>query len=141
MKALRFCSILILLTPALTFAEIHPKVQAALDYQVPENTCGVKPKSFESTGEVVGAPIEDPSSTTIFEGTGADEMSDIDTNTRRRQERKMKRWKKCTAKFKEGLLVDMEDLKASAQHGLTQAQADIILANMAKIQTAYMAPE
>ena len=58
-----------------------------------------------------------------------------------RKERKMKRWKKCTKKYKDGLLVDMEDLKASAQHGLNQEQADIILANMAKIQTAYMSPE
>jgi hypothetical protein len=35
----------------------------------------------------------------------------------------------------------MEELKASAQHGLTQQQANIILANLANIQQVYMAPE
>ena len=39
------------------------------------------------------------------------------------------------------LLEDMEELKSSAKHGLTQTQADLILANMAAIQQAYMAPE
>jgi hypothetical protein len=141
MKALGFCCFLILLTPTISFAETHAKVQAALDYQLPENGCGTKPKSFESAGEAIGTPIQDSSSTSVFEGSGADEMSDVDSYTRKRQERKMTRWKSCTRKYKSGLLEDMEELKASAQHGLTQPQANIILENMADIQQAYMAPE
>jgi len=141
MKTLRLCGFLILLMPAISLAETHPKVQAALDYQLPENTCGTKPKSFESSGEAIGKPIQDSSSTSVFEGSGAEEMSDVDSYTRKRQERKMTRWKSCTKEYKSGLLEDMEELKASAQHGLTQPQANIILANLANIQRAYMAPE
>jgi len=141
MKTLRLCGFLILLMPAISLAETHPKVQAALDYQLPENTCGTKPKSFESSGEAIGTPIQDSSSISVFEGSGADEMSDVDSYTRKRQERKMTRWKSCTKEYKSGLLEDMEELKASALHGLTQPQANIILANLANIQQAYMAPE
>ncbi len=141
MKVLRFFGFLILLIPGISFAENHPEVQAALDYQLPENTCGTKPKSFESSGEAIGKPIQDSSSTSIFEGSGAEEMSDVDSYTRKRQERKMTRWKNCTKEYKSGLLADMEALKASAQHGLTQPQANMILENMASIQQAYMAPE
>jgi hypothetical protein len=141
MKALRFCGFLILLMPAISFAETHAEVQAALDYQLPENACGTKPKSFESSGEAIGTPIQDSSSTSIFEGSGAEEVSDVDGYTRKRQERKVARWKNCTKKYKSGLLEDMEELKASAQHGLTQPQANIILANLANIQQVYMAPE
>lgn len=141
MKVLRFFGFLILLVPALSFAEIHPKVQAALDYQLPENSCGTKPKSFESSGEAIGKPVQESGALTVFEGSGAEEMSDVDSYTRKRQERKMARWKNCTKEYKSGLLADMEALKASAQHGLTQPQANIILENMASIQQAYMAPE
>lgn len=141
MKTLRFFSILILSIPVLTVAETHSNVKAALDYQLPVNACGTKPKSFEVSGELVGAPIQDSSSTAVFEGAGAEEMSDVDSYTRKRQERKVARWKSCTKDYKDGLLNDMNTLKASAQHGLTQPQANIILANMATIQKAYMAPE
>lgn len=141
MKKFTLCGFLMLLVPAISLAETHPKVQAALDYQLPENTCGTKPKSFESSGEAIGTPIQDSSSTAVFEGSGAEEMSDVDSYTRKRQERKMTRWKNCTREYKGGLLEDMEALKASAQHGLTQPQANIILENMASIQQAYMAPE
>jgi hypothetical protein len=68
-------------------------------------------------------------------------MSDVDSYTRKRQERKLARWQKCTNEYKSALLEDMEELKSSAKHGLTQTQADLILANMAAIQHAYMAPE
>ncbi|MEO1931544.1 MAG: hypothetical protein ABGX41_06560 [Pseudohongiella sp.] len=141
MKALRFYGFLILLIPAISMAETHPNVQAALDYQLPENACGAKPKSFESAGEAIGTPIQASSSSVIFEGSGAEEMSDVDGYTRKRLERKMARWKKCTKEYKSGLLEDMEELKASAQHGLTPEQANIILANLANIQQVYMAPE
>ena len=141
MKIFTLCGFLILLVPAISLAETHPKVQAALDYQLPGNTCGTKPKSFESSGEAIGKPVQESGALTVFEGSGAEEMSDVDSYTRKRQERKMARWKNCTKEYKSGLLEDMEALKASAQHGLTQPQANIILENMASIQQAYMAPE
>ena len=141
MKVLRFFGFLILLMPTISFAENHPEVKAALDYQLPENTCGNKPKSFESSGEAIGQPVQESGALTVFEGSGADEMSDVDSYTRKRQERKMKRWKNCTKEYKSGLLEDMEKLKASAQHGITQSQANTILESMADIQQAYMAPE
>ena len=141
MKIFTLCGFLILLVPAISLAETHPKVQAALDYQLPENTCGTKPKSFESSGEAIGKPVQESGALTVFEGSGAEEMSDVDSYTRKRQERKMARWKNCTREYKSGLLADMEALKASAQHGLTQPQANIILENMASLQQAYMAPE
>ena len=77
MKTLTLCGFLILLMPAISLAETHSKVQAALDYQLPENTCGTKPKSFESSGEAIGTPIQDSSSTSVFEGSGAEEMSNV----------------------------------------------------------------
>ena len=141
MKIFTLCGFLILLVPAISLAETHPKVQAALDYQLPGNTCGTKPKSFESSGEAIGKPVQESGALTVFEGSGAEEMSDVDSYTRKRQERKMARWKNCTKEYKSGLLEDMEALKASAQHGITQPQANIILENMASIQQAYMAPE
>ena len=141
MKIFTLCGFLILLVPAISLAETHPKVQAALDYQLPGNTCGTKPKSFESSGEAIGKPVQESGALTVFEGSGAEEMSDVDSYTRKRQERKMARWKNCTKEYKSGLLEDMEALKASAQHGITQPQANIILENMATIQQAYMAPE
>jgi len=63
--------------PILSFAQTHPDISAALDYQLPENSCGTKPKSFESSGKAIGTPIQDSSSTSVFEGSGAEEMSNV----------------------------------------------------------------
>ena len=62
MKIFTLCGFLILLVPAISLAETHPKVQAALDYQLPGNTCGTKPKSFESSGEAIGKPVQESTS-------------------------------------------------------------------------------
>lgn len=141
MKKLRFFSYLILLTPLFPFAEPHPDVNAALDYQLPENTYRTKSKSFESSTEAIGKPVATSGLLNIFEGSGAEEMSDVDSYTRKREERRLGRWQKCTKEYKDTLLGDMKELKARAKQGLTQTQADLILENMAAIQQAYMAPE
>ena len=142
MKKLRFFSYLILLTPLFPFAEPHPDVNAALDYQLPKNTCRTKSKSFESSAEAIGKPVAASGSLNVFEGSGAEEMSDVDSYTRKREERKLGLWQKCTKEYKNNLLGDMKELKAHAKHGLTQTQADhLIIENMAAIQQAYMAPE
>ena len=106
MKALRFLSCLILLMPVLSFAETHPDVSAALDYQLPENACRTKPKSFESSGEAIGKPVQASGALNVFEGSGAEDVSDVDSYTRKRQERKLTRWKKCTKEYKSALLGD-----------------------------------
>ena len=68
-------------------------------------------------------------------------MTDVDSYTIKRYERKKKRWEKCVDQYKSKLMKDFERLKNSAQHGLTQDQADQILANMATIQQVYLSPE
>jgi hypothetical protein len=129
--------LLLLSGPAL--AESPMSVQAALDYQVPENSCS-KPKIIANEA-VVAAPLQDPTSVSFFEGSSTANMSDVPGYTLERQARKEKRWRKCLAGYKEGLLDDMGRLKGSAQHGLTQAQANAIVANMALIQRVYMTPD
>lgn len=117
----------LLLTPAIAAAEVHPAVQKALDYSLPELTC----EQPEIPG--VGKDVYDPA-------TGAVNRADVDSYTLGRFKRAEKRWKKCVAKYKKGLFKDFESLKASAQHGLTQSQADTIMGNMKTIQAAIMSP-
>lgn len=114
-------------------------VQAALDYKVPENTCS-KPEVVAG-GANVSPPIQDASSVSIFEGSSTASVSDVDSYERERQERKENRWNNCLAEYKNGLLNDMERLKGSAQHGLTQEQAHAIVANMALVQSVYLSPD
>ena len=132
-------SIGVCIAPAALGADTHPEVQAALDYEIPTNTC-TRPRSDIAT-RTITAPTQSAGSLNVFEGSNTGDVSDVDTNTRKRLERKEKRWKKCVAKYKQGLLDDMERLKASARHGLTQSQADAILSNMARIQDVYMTPD
>ncbi len=131
---------LILLVSGFVVAETHELVQSALDYELPENTC-TKPRIVTSNKSVSGSPLSSSGSFDIFEGEGASEVSDMDSYTRRRLEKKAQRWRKCVAEYKEDLLNDMEELKSSAQYGLTQDQASTILGNMAGIQQVYMTEE
>jgi hypothetical protein len=140
MKIDKFGCILILFLPMASIAETHSEVQAAMDYELPEYTC-VKPKKFMKKTEVVGSPMQSTGSVQIFQGAGAEETSDMDSHTLNRLIRKEDRWGRCIIAFKDSLLADMEKLKASAQYGLNQNQADIILGNLSKIQKVYMTPE
>lgn len=108
-------------------APIHKKVQAALAWRLPVNPC-------EKPRELIMASTADPSQ-------GGKAQTDIDTYTMKRYERKEKRWKKCVKKYQKTLMDDFEELKNSAQYGLTQPQADTILKKMAKLQDAYMKAE
>lgn len=114
-------------------------VQAALDYQLPENTCS-KPDVITGDANVV-APIQDPSSVSLFESSSTVVVSEVDSYERGRQERKEKRWRKCLAKYKQGLLDDFERLNSSAQHGLTEEQAHTILTHMALVQSVFLTPD
>ena len=53
----------------------------------------------------------------------------------------MKRWDTCITGYKEDLMNDFETLKSSAQHGLSQAQADTILGKLALIQEVLVSPD
>ena len=136
MKSLLLSSYLLLALPGLALGQTHMAVQAALDYQLPGNTCS-KPKVIPAT-TLVNAPAQSAGSDNIFAGKLANEITDVDSYTRGRQERKAKRWRSCLAIYKTSLLDDMEELKNSAQYGLSQEQANAILTNMAMIQQVYL---
>ena len=130
----------ILLTSAIPgLAEAPMSVEAALNYELPENPCA-RPDSLSGDANV-SAPIQDSSGVPYFQGSSTASISDTDHYERSRLERKEKRWKKCLAGYKAGLLEDMERLKTSATHGLTEAQALTIVGHMKRIQTAYLSPD
>jgi hypothetical protein len=47
----------------------------------------------------------------------------------------------CVDNYKQDLFSDQETLKNSAQYGLTEQQANIILSKMKMIQTALLSPD
>ena len=140
MKSKTMASCLLLILPAFAIAEVNTEVQEAMDYQLPKNTCS-KPRAVE--GETSASPpaARQAGTAEFFVGSSDADVSDMDTYTRKRLENKKRRWQKCVSEYKAGLLDDMETLKASAAHGITREQADIILANLASIQKVYMTPE
>ncbi|MAM81945.1 MAG: hypothetical protein CMP89_14490 [Gammaproteobacteria bacterium] len=112
---------------------VHPEVDQALKWELPVNECS-KPKLI-----VKAANLVDGGGSDFMEGAGS--MTDVDSHTIKRYERKQKRWEKCVEKYKSELMIAFARLKDSAQYGLTRAQADIILASMAEIQRVYLSPE
>jgi len=118
---------LLLLLPFFAQAETHAKVQEALDWELPVNTCK-KPKMIARSSLVVDAE-------------GEHEFTDVDSYTIERYDRKRKRWESCLGEYKEALLVDLDELEDSAQYGLTSPQADIILGKMALMQKVYLSPD
>lgn len=110
-----------------THKPTHKSVQAALDWELPVNSC-VKP-SMPRSGI---AFVDDEGTTRSF---------DVDSYQLGRFQRKEKRWKDCVAKYKKKLMRDFEDLTNCAQYGLTKKQADIVLTKMALIQSVYVSPE
>lgn len=105
----------------------HKKVQAALDWELPVNSC-LKPRKPGS-----GIAIVDAEGTT--------RSFDVDSYELGRYQRKEKRWKNCVAKYKKKLMKDFENLRNCAQYGLTKKQAEIVLTKMAIIQSVYVSPE
>lgn len=111
-----------------TAAEMpHKEVRWALDWTAPVNACE-KPKLVSHSYNVT-------------DSEGARPVTDVDSYTIKRYERKEKRYEKCLEQYKKGLLKDFERLKGSAQYGLTQDQADTILAHMALLQRIYVSPD
>ena len=106
--------------------KVHEKVQAALDWRMPVNTC--------KRPELRGA------GTDIVDGDGVRRRFDLDSYTLDRFLRKQQRWQSCIEKYKRALFADFEDLNNSAQYGISRQQANVILGNMALIQTVLESP-
>lgn len=123
------CLLLLLILPGYAQCETHEKVQQALDYELPVNDCE-RPEMIVAASNVVDG-----------ESGGSSTQTDVDSYTLGRYERKESRWQACVEEYREGLMADFEELKASAQYGLTQAQADIIIGKMALLQEVYFAPD
>jgi hypothetical protein len=86
-------------------APLHPEVQRALTYVVPETTC-VKPD--------VG-------------------LSNPSAGRFERIERAQKRYVKCLEGYQQQLFGDFVFLRDSVRHGVTQSQADAIAGNLRKV--------
>ena len=96
---------LIFLSAGVLAQDVHPEVQAALDWQLPENKCEFKLKP-----------------------------SRVESDMERKYKKAMKKFKKCTGKYTTGLAEEQQKMMAVAHHGLTQAQADIIMGHMLNIK-------
>ena len=120
-------------------AEAPMSVDDALNYQMPLHDC--TPPEFIDDGTTSAAPVQDPSGVPFFQGSSTANISDTDYYERERQGRKEVRYNKCLADYKENLLEDMERLKSSAQHGLSEDQAHAIVAHLLLIQETYMSPD
>ena len=139
MKTQLACATAALLIAGLTWAEEPMSVEDALNYELPLHEC--TPPEIVDGGTDSSAPVQDSSGVAYFQGSSTANISDTDYYERERQGRKEVRFKKCLADYKEGLLEDMERLKSSAQHGLTEDQAHAIVAHMLLIQETYLSPD
>jgi len=99
----------LVLMPLISSAEevrpIDPRVQAAIDWQMPENKCK-------------------------FDFRRGNDQSDL----KRKYNRAVKKYKKCLSKYLQGLAMEQKKLMDVAPIGLTPAQADIIMGHMRSIQ-------
>lgn len=106
MKSLTISLFLLLLPLAGITQEIHPDVQAALDWQLPKNDC--KPPSVKP--------------------------SHVTTGQERKLIKATKKYEKCMNKYRAILAEDHQKMMDSAAHGLTQDQADTIMGHIKVIQ-------
>jgi len=127
LNRLGLCCALFVLMPVYAESQPHEKVQTALDWALPVNAC-IKPKMIAVTAKVT-------------DSEGSRTQTDVDSYTIGRYQRKEKRWNSCVEKYKSDLMVEFSELKDSAQYGVTKAQADIIMGNMAMIQSVYLSPD
>lgn len=127
MDRIRLVCVLVLVVPAVSLtAETHHKVQAALEYSIPFNSCK-KPRTLAKTVSIIDS-----------DGEGGVSRSDVDSYTMDRLQRKQKRWQSCVKNYKQELLKDLAELRNCAEYGLTREQADIVLGKMADIQSVVM---
>lgn len=126
MKQILYITIcLICMCPQITMAKPHPKVHAALEWELPTNDCN-KPR-------VLKYKVSDSLGTAS--SRNAPVSFDVDHYQIEAYERKKKRWAKCEAVYRNRRLSDFVELKSSAQYGLTRPQVDSILEKLALIQS------
>ena len=94
---------LLLLPLCVLGQDVHPEVQAALDWQIPKNECEFKVKRTNVGG------------------------------TDRNFQKALKKYTNCNEKYQAGLVADRDKMMGVAHHGLTQAQADTIMGHMGTI--------
>ena len=107
-------------------AETHPKVQAALDWELPAHECE-RPDMLFTQGIVDSDGV--PSTNRRLE-----------PGKERLYKKKKKKFDKCIMTYKQGLIAEFTELRDVAQYGLTQPQADAILGKLALIQTIIEDP-
>ncbi len=88
--------------------EMHPEVKKALEYRLRKNTC--EPPKRRQSNVVSGQS--------------------------RKMKKALEKYENCIIDYKKEIFEDFNQLKGSAQYGLTQDQADQILRKMAVIQKA-----
>jgi hypothetical protein len=123
-------------------AETHEEVQAALDWELPLNSCK-KPRPVSGQEDILahGGVISHAPTGTTENSEGAPTVFGVDHYKIDRYERKKKRWETCVSSYKSNLLEQFEVLKSTAQYGLTKQQAETILDKFAQIQAAVVSPE
>jgi hypothetical protein len=87
-------------------AEVHPDVQAALDWQFPEHNCVMKKVTRSG----------DP------------------TTRERKMKKAVRKFKKCFSSYEEELKSEEAKLLASAEHGLSKPQAEVIAGHINRIR-------
>jgi hypothetical protein len=85
--------------------EIHPDVQAAVDWQLPENDC--EPPRVK--------------------------QSHVTTGQEQKLKRATKKYEKCMSQYSAILAEDQQKMMDSAAHGLTQIQANTIMGHLTVI--------
>ncbi len=106
MKSLTISLCLLLLPLAGYAQDVHPDIQAALDWQLPANDC--KPPVIK--------------------------QSNVTSGQERKLKRAAKKYEKCLGKYRTILAEDQQKMMDSAVHGLTQDQADTIMWHLKVIQ-------
>jgi hypothetical protein len=136
------CASFLITLPYNSSAETHEAVQAALDWELPSNSCK-KPRPSDGQEDVLahGGVISHSPTGTTENSEGAPTVFGVDHYKIDRYERKKKRWETCVSSYKSNLLEQFEVMKSSARYGLTEQQAETILGKFAQIQAAVLSPE
>ncbi len=108
MKILLPILTLVLLPLPVLGQDVHPEVQRALNWTLTPHEC-VPPKVRAS--------------------------HDSSSGNERKYNKAKKKFEKCVDSYKADLINEQQEMMGVAQHGLTQQQADIIMANMKHIQS------
>jgi hypothetical protein len=136
------CATFLITLPHNSSAETHEAVQAALDWELPLNSCKKPRSTGQEEGVVAHGGVISHAPTGTTEGSlSTPTVFGIDHYKIDQYERKKKRWETCVTNYKSNLLDQFEVMKSSAQYGLTEQQAETILGKFAQIQAAVLSPK